>query len=58
MPGLSGQGKTKGKILSRFEGLPKGTLVPIESVLEGWWDGGRNGAGGQAWGLSWHFTRI
>lgn len=34
MPGLSGQGKTNGKMLERFRGLPKGTLVPVEAVLD------------------------
>ena len=34
MQGVSGQGKTKRKILERFRGLPKGTLVPVEALLE------------------------
>ena len=34
MQGVSGQGKSKGKILARFQAMPKGSLIPIEAVLE------------------------
>ena len=34
MTRLSGQGQDKGQLLERFRGLPKGTLVPVEAVLE------------------------
>lgn len=34
MVAVTGQGKEKGKILERFRGLPKGTLVPVEALLE------------------------
>ena len=48
MRGASGQGKEKGKILARFQGLPKGTLVPIEALLEALAaDGGAGDEGAQ-----------
>jgi hypothetical protein len=34
MQGVTGQGKAVGKMLERFRGLPKGTLVPVEAVVE------------------------
>ena len=34
MQGLREPGKAKGKILAQFRGLPRGTLVPVEAVLD------------------------
>jgi len=34
MQGVTEQGKRKGQLLEQFRGLPRGTLVPVEAVLD------------------------